>query len=530
MMHVFSDDDVRILRRVVDDVRNRRVNTENRPHEDADEPPAPDVYVAMIPAGGIPARIGLTTRSAVCDVYWKAPGGVLSLMGFTREVFNVGAAPAPGGTPMLVRRDKSGTWWVDAGSAKDLGTLTCVKVADLCTGTNRWFNLPAAWENPVSCCEHPSTGTGTRVGPPPTGCPCQGANICLSALTGIANGACSDCVSVLGVNHTLVWDPTYPAYNTCRWGLDVPFCGGTLRYSLLASRNDDFSQFLFYSLRITKIAAGDTGGVATYYVGLASPWNCASPLQLNVTSISGFWCSKEPDIVHLTKGTCATTSTGTGTGGGAFGLVGWWKLNEGIQDTAFDYSGNGQDTAIFTPPPDWSADTPGSQAGAGGSVRASATSNFFEAVTDAFLPADASARSASFWWKMTNILGVVSVKYATMAAVKHRATFVRKGASTAVFNDGLDDLANAPVVAPLNAWHLYTLTLASDGVTWKFYEDGAQTSSGTLSVALSTGPVSNLNLSLDAVVGEAFIKDARIYSRALSAAEVTKLYNGTLGP
>src|SRR5262245_6155016 len=75
----FSDADIEVLKGMVEAERNRRRNTTGRSTRDRiedEEMLAPEVYIARVPAGGIPALVeesgaGIedTPGQADCDVY-----------------------------------------------------------------------------------------------------------------------------------------------------------------------------------------------------------------------------------------------------------------------------------------------------------------------------------------------------------------------------------------------------------------------------------------------------------------------------
>lgn len=99
---------------------------------------APEVYVALIPSGGI---AGLSAgddspASADCEVYRLAQSGavkVLRPVGFTRLVYNISANRLPGGEYRTIERDKFGDGWFvscqgcvldDEGTGTGTGTAT----------------------------------------------------------------------------------------------------------------------------------------------------------------------------------------------------------------------------------------------------------------------------------------------------------------------------------------------------------------------------------------------------------------------
>jgi hypothetical protein len=89
------------------------------PEEDL---PAPEVYVGLTPAGGIPALIGTAPAKpgkAECQVYrvdTKPTGPELEeVKNLVRDVHNLTGAALPGNDWVLLARDKWGTWFAVTG-------------------------------------------------------------------------------------------------------------------------------------------------------------------------------------------------------------------------------------------------------------------------------------------------------------------------------------------------------------------------------------------------------------------------------
>jgi hypothetical protein len=116
-LYVLSQDDISILRELIDRARRQGLNRPI-PLLDAPRPDgAPDVYVALAPAGGIPARAGTVPGAASCEVHkTTAPDGaapsVAAAGGLSLTVYNFGTAAVPAGTYAVVTRDKWGVWSV----------------------------------------------------------------------------------------------------------------------------------------------------------------------------------------------------------------------------------------------------------------------------------------------------------------------------------------------------------------------------------------------------------------------------------
>ncbi len=125
-----TEQDAKVLREFL--AAQRRKKPAIRYAREPDEPPAPETYVALTPAGGIPAitlGVGTGTGSgpdqvayADCDIYRVVrlrSFKQLHAMGITRPVHSLSHEAVPGGIYVLITRDKGGTWWV-SGTPADL--------------------------------------------------------------------------------------------------------------------------------------------------------------------------------------------------------------------------------------------------------------------------------------------------------------------------------------------------------------------------------------------------------------------------
>lgn len=205
-----------------------------------------------------------------------------------------------------------------------------------------------------------------------------------------------------------------------------------------------------------------------------------------------------------------------------YATAGHWRLNEGTGTTAGDISGNGNSLSISLTGTDtgWDADSPGSQAGAGGSIKSSATGfPTIAGATSGGLPTSTPITCA-FWFKPGSSSAGIRLDYG--AAAPGFIEFSRFASNDDVFVIApafqSPTILNAASVGPSSGWHHYALTV--DGSTWKYYQDGALNASGLATASMTATPISML---FDDAMK---LKDVRIYSRALTATEVAKLYTG----
>lgn len=74
---------------------------------------SPDVYAALTPVGGIPARSSNQLGAAECIVYRSIDGQLVALDGVLRTVNNLTTSSIPGETWVKITRDKFGTWYAE---------------------------------------------------------------------------------------------------------------------------------------------------------------------------------------------------------------------------------------------------------------------------------------------------------------------------------------------------------------------------------------------------------------------------------
>ncbi len=250
------------------------------------------------------------------------------------------------------------------------------------------------------------------------------------------------------------------------------------------------------------------------------------------TKLSGPYPS-EDECLALCSG-----SGGSGSGGSPplGSLVGWWPLNEGSGTVAHDHAGVNDLDGVMTFGAQWSAMTPGSQAGSGGSVKfaVNATSDTIASMAMVGLPLGASDISVSFWFYLTNA-AELSAGYGYNTTPQ----FIADLRQRFIFGDtnGVS-LPDASASSNDGFWRLYTLVWTG-GNRWTYYKDSALVDSGTAAFPLSTGNDSTgagapahvfVALTDGTALATANIKDLRIYSTALSAADVALLFTGGLGP
>lgn len=135
-LYTFSAEEISLLRRVIEQQRNSRVNTESRPGTDSSwsdgqDYLAPEVYLATPKSGeSIPAVSGGVVSSRECSisqiVYDDAAKALIieALPGTPIDVFNPTNAATD--KPFLALREKFGNWVVASGGGGTAGTVVRV--------------------------------------------------------------------------------------------------------------------------------------------------------------------------------------------------------------------------------------------------------------------------------------------------------------------------------------------------------------------------------------------------------------------
>lgn len=117
---VINERDRKLIQEVIDRVQKDSLSTENRPRVDDVPEMSPEVYVALVPSGGIGAMSGLTMGTALCTVYQTLNDGVVEPAGGLQfDVYNPFPSAVLGGQYVAIMREKFGKWLV-IGSADSI--------------------------------------------------------------------------------------------------------------------------------------------------------------------------------------------------------------------------------------------------------------------------------------------------------------------------------------------------------------------------------------------------------------------------
>ncbi|MHB0865703.1 MAG: LamG domain-containing protein [Minisyncoccota bacterium] len=228
------------------------------------------------------------------------------------------------------------------------------------------------------------------------------------------------------------------------------------------------------------------------------------------------------------------------------GLVGWWTFDGGniSGTTVVDSSGTGNNAALVNGP------TP-----AIGKLGQAFSFNGTNQYVNAGDPANGSldfgsgqSFSLSFWFKTNDDAtnqswpGFISKEDSNVSPrtgyncylSSSQGTYNKLGCET--FVSGTQDAVISSMTVNDNVWHHAVFVRDVSGSSMKLYVDGALNNSSALSSTGSTSNSVNLVFALrnvgsppSSVFLQTTLDDVRIFNRALSASEVTQMYNAGSG-
>lgn len=197
------------------------------------------------------------------------------------------------------------------------------------------------------------------------------------------------------------------------------------------------------------------------------------------------------------------------------GLVGNWSFDEGAGTVAHDFSGNGRNGALVNSPT-WTNGKLGKGLKFNGS-------NTKVTISDVGFPSGASARTISLWMKYDAMANTYNTLfgYGTASVGQANGLILHSSNKILWFGYGDDITSNATIQQ--GAW--YHVVGTYDGATATIYINGAYDNSAAKSwnTVLSKAYVGE-QINDFAEYFSGTIDDVRVYSRALSAAEVASLY------
>lgn len=198
--YVLNESDAVIIRQLVDRERQRQQNLRIRPAGEDSDGHASDVYIAHVPAGGIPAITssggagtgspalhGDVPGSAECAVYRRLPGRMLPV-GLNLTVYNYSSAATAGDRWIPVAKEKFGDWTALA-QVESSGGTSAFSGANCVTGSS--ITIPDSTPTAISFGDgsydtdnYFDTGAPTVMVVPSTGFYLVGLNVVWTAGSG----------------------------------------------------------------------------------------------------------------------------------------------------------------------------------------------------------------------------------------------------------------------------------------------------------------------------------------------------------
>lgn len=219
------------------------------------------------------------------------------------------------------------------------------------------------------------------------------------------------------------------------------------------------------------------------------------------------------------------------------GLIGYWSFDEGSSTKAYDYSGKKYNGSLVNSPV-WISGK------VGGALQFNGTSNYIDAGNPALINSIATGDfSVSYWEKSTDTTssggvlgdGTNNFGIAGFNISKRHAGYNGVYFRIASSNGGMDIVPSSDKTSALynGSWHHVIFVISRSTNTANIYLDN--TVIGTVNISSVTGSIANSrNLyigggvqdsGLPTVFFPGSLDEVRVYNRALSATEVTQIYN-----
>ncbi|MCK4294226.1 MAG: LamG domain-containing protein, partial [Planctomycetes bacterium] len=195
-------------------------------------------------------------------------------------------------------------------------------------------------------------------------------------------------------------------------------------------------------------------------------------------------------------------------------LVGWWTFDEGEGDTAFDWSGHGNHGTLIDDP-QW---VPGQ---IGGALDFDGVDDYVDFGNPPGWPSGLSARSMCGWGKTDTVAAGFRWIAAYGSPGTGQAMFIGMNADD-LFGGGYGDDVQWNDFWEVGVWHHICLTY--DGTTARLYADGSEVASAAKNwnLVLSRAHIGR-QVNDTTEFWDGSVDDVRIYSRALSQAEILHL-------
>ncbi|MGC9603548.1 MAG: LamG-like jellyroll fold domain-containing protein [Minisyncoccia bacterium] len=285
----------------------------------------------------------------------------------------------------------------------------------------------------------------------------------------------------------------------------------------------------------TSYAAGTPG--QTYPVrrniSFSNPW-ASSTIDTIFNAVSGY--PSQPQVISMTDGRqdglvndIIVNSLGQITSKFDTGLVGYWHLDEGTSTKAYDASGFSNTGTLNTPYSTWYS---GSDCKIGGCLHLSDATNYVSIPNSSGLNIGGTAITVMAWANFDNFTNpsqTLVTKESYASSTSNSGYLLRFSSARPGFvieNNQVYSVYSPTSILP-GIW--YHVAGVYDGTVIRVYVNGTQTA-----ITSYTGVIGQNSQSV--YIGQqgwapgkvnGYLDEIRVYNRALSATEISDIYNST---
>jgi prepilin-type N-terminal cleavage/methylation domain-containing protein len=222
--------------------------------------------------------------------------------------------------------------------------------------------------------------------------------------------------------------------------------------------------------------------------------------------------SSDPTLAESGSGVSTLPDTGRG-------LVGYWPLNEGVNSTALDWSGGGNNGAWYGT----ASGTSGYYTSPGKDFSYAGTFNGVNNGIGITVPT--SSLKTNFTWSVWVNFITLAANNVVLDFQRPFMTVVSQKLDQDVNVSGTDYAVTGGPIIATGTWYMFTGTY--NGANESIYVNGSLAASAGVSGAQSFNATFCIGAhgGCSSLYSNAYIQDVRIYDRVLSASEIQEMYN-----